>query len=379
MPNVELHVFFQSDISTRAFYDAGFDRQVSWDVPLLDGYAHSFLPTRLGSPERITGFLPLSRGLGRALRKGRFDVLWVHGYARAYNVLSALQARASGLGVLVRDDVHRQGNRRRAGREALKRAQLGLMSRLGVGFLAIGKLNADYYRELGVAPDHIFLAPYAVDNAHFRQRIAAARPGREALRARLGLADAAPVILYAGKFIARKRPGDLIAAYRQALPALEAQGRPAPWLLLAGSGETLEAARAEAEGLARVRFLGFQSQAELAALFDLCDLFVMPSGVEPWGLVVNEVMNAARPVIVTDQCGCAPDLVRPGETGYVYPTGNVARLAGHLAALCADAALRARMGEAALALVSTWDFEANARALALALDWLDGRRRSSRM
>ena len=211
-----LHVFFQSDISTRAFHDRGFGEQVAWDVPLLDGYAHSFLPTRLSSPGRVDAIHPISSGLLRALRHGRFDVLWVHGYARPYNVACAFAARAMGLGVLVRDDVHRLGNQRRPLREAVKRTQLTLMSRAGVGFLAVGQLNAAYYRELGVAPDRIFLAPYAVDNAHFRQRIAAAAPHRDALRARLGLHDGAPVLLYAGKFLHRKRPEDLLEAYRRA-------------------------------------------------------------------------------------------------------------------------------------------------------------------
>ena len=378
MPNLDLHVFFQSDISTRPFHDLGFDRPISWDVPLLDGYAHSFLPARIGSPERITAYLPISKGLGRALRDGRFDALWMHGYVRPYNVVSAFQARAMGVDVLMRDDVHRAGNRRLASREAAKRLHLILMSRLGVGFLATGRLNADYYRELGVAEDHIFTAPYAVDNAHFRRRIAEAAPRRETLRAELGLTDTAPVILFAGKFIARKRPQDLLAAYRAALARIEARGGAAPWLVFAGSGEGLEAMRAASADLGRVRFLGFQSQAQLSALFDLCDLFVMPSAVEPWGLVVNEVMNAGKPVIVTDECGCGPDLVKPGENGFIYPVGDVERLAGHLAELCCDPALRARMAAASLDIVSGWDFEADVRALAAALDWLAARRRPQR-
>ena len=118
-----------------------------------------------------------------------------------------------------------------------------------------------------------------------------------------------------------------------------------------------------------MRFLGFQTQAELAALFDLCDVFVMPSASEPWGLVVNEVMNAGKPVLVTDQAGCGPDLVRQGHNGYIYPTGDVDALAAHLATLCADAGLRARMGAASLEIISGWDFEADVRALTRALAW----------
>ena len=63
-------------------------------------------------------------------------------------------------------------------------------------------------------------------------------------------------------------------------------------------------------GSEAVRFLGFKNQSELPAYYDLCDVFVMPTVFEPWGLVVNEVMNAGKAVIASDQVGCAPDLVR---------------------------------------------------------------------
>ena len=79
-----------------------------------------------------------------------------------------------------------------------------------------------------------------------------------------------------------------------------------------------------------IRFLGFKNQSELPALYDLCDVFVLPSTFEPWGSVVNEVMNAAKPVIVSDRVGAAPDLVGEGVNGYIYPHGDVSSLASKL-------------------------------------------------
>lgn len=365
MPEVALHVFFQSDISTRSYHDRGFGQAITWDVPLLEGYAHSFLPP-LGRArsDRVPQY---SRGLAKALRDGRFDALWVHGYARPYNMLALAYALSRGMRLLVRDDVHKRGNQRDPWRERVKKVQMRLLSALGVRFLAIGTLNADYYRELGVNPHNIVLAPYAVDNASFQARIAEASPRREALRAALGLKPEAPVILFAGKFQGRKRAGDLLEAYRMALPRLAAAGAPTPWLVYAGSGETEAAVRAAAEGMEHVRFLGFQNQGQLAGLFDLCDLFVMPSAAEPWGLVVNEVMNAGKPVVVTDEAGCGPDLVHPGENGFIYPTGDVEQLAEHLVTLIAGAALRERMGRRSLEIIDGWNFEKDLSALAWAL------------
>jgi glycosyltransferase involved in cell wall biosynthesis len=114
---------------------------------------------------------------------------------------------------------------------------------------------------------------------------------------------------------------DLLDAYSRLSP--DAGTEPNPYLLFAGSGpqrEQLER-RAKRTGFNSIRFLGFQNQTQLPALFDLCDLFVLPSRREPWGLVVNEAMNAAKPVLVSNVAGCAPDLVSD-DNGWVFRAGD---------------------------------------------------------
>jgi glycosyltransferase involved in cell wall biosynthesis len=66
-----------------------------------------------------------------------------------------------------------------------------------------------------------------------------------------------------------------------------------------------------------IRFLGFRNQSELPQSYDLCNVFVLVSVYETWGLVVNEVMNARTPVIVSDHMGCHENLVQNGVIGYV--------------------------------------------------------------
>ena len=119
-----------------------------------------------------------------------------------------------------------------------------------------------------------------------------------------------------------------------------------------------------------MRFLGFKNQSELPAYYDLCDLFVMPTVFEPWGLVVNEVMNAGRAVIVSDQVGCAPDLVRDGNNGFIYQAGNVADLHRVLRIALADPVRLKDMGRRSLDIINRWSFEDDVQGLrdALGLD-----------
>ncbi len=124
-----------------------------------------------------------------------------------------------------------------------------------------------------------------------------------------------------------------------------------------------------------IRFLGFKNQSELPALYDLCDVFVLPSTFEPWGLVVNEVMNAAKPVIVSDRVGAAPDLVGEGVNGYIYPHGDVSSLASKLkTVLELPQKERDCMGQKSLERIGNFSFEADHRALLEALSLVCKRR-----
>ncbi|WP_049766773.1 glycosyltransferase family 4 protein [Rhodospirillum centenum] len=370
-PDIDLTVFFQSDLSVRGCVDPGFGRPVTWDVPLLEGYRHEFLPA-LGGTDRVDVLRPWSYGLWRRLLRGRFDVLWVHGYGRPYNIGAIAAARVLGLKVLLRDEATSLSRARSPARQAAKRLFFALLSRAVTAFLAIGSLNRDYYREHGIAADRIFPVPYAVDNEFFRQRVAAARPDREVLRARLGLPPDRPVILFASKFEPRKRARDLLEAVRR-LPALLPPDR-LPVLLYIGDGEERAALEHGAAGLPHVHFLGFRNQSELPAFFDLCDVFVLPSVDEPWGLVVNEAMNAGRAIVVSDRVGCGPDLVRDGENGRVFPAGDPDALARALAGILHDPARMAAMGAAGLRIIEDWGFEQDLRGLLAALEYALGRR-----
>jgi len=80
-----------------------------------------------------------------------------------------------------------------------------------------------------------------------------------------------------------------------------------------------------------IHFVGFKNQTEISKYYAMSDIFVLPSDVgETWGLVVNEAMNFRLPVIVADSVGCGSDLVKHGENGYIFKTGDIEELARYL-------------------------------------------------
>lgn len=369
-PGIDLTVFFASDISVRAYKDEGFGVEVTWDVPLLEGYRHVFLPA-LRENGTISPTAPISRGIYRSLlgedRLPAFDAVWVHGYITLNSLQTMLIANALHLPVLLRAESW-LADRPRSGVKLLaKHAFFRMLRSLVDAVLPIGTENSAYWTHYFGESMPQFLMPYAVDNAWFAARAEAARPRLGLLRAELDLPADAPVILFASKLQERKHCNHLVEAYALFLAA---QPAVTPYLVIVGDGE--ERQRLEAmvreHNLATVRFAGFQNQSALPGYFALADVFVLPSRHEPWGLIVNEAMACGCPCIVSTDVGSHADLITNGVEGFTYPVGDVPALAACLKdCFTVD---RAAMGERAKQRITHWSFEEDVAALRAALQSL---------
>jgi len=363
---MDLTVFFGSSFSARGYADKGFGVDVSWDIPLLDGYRYEVLPA-LRDKGRTGVASPLNYGIFSRLKGGKgvagFDVLWVHGYSTLNALQAMLAAKALGIPVLLRAESRDLARQRSGWRQLAKRLVFRGLRSLVDGVLPIGTLNAAYWRHhLGRDVPQFFM-PYAVDNDYFLSRSRTAAQTRTQLLEDLALDPSRPVILYVSKLQGRKRCGDLLEAYLRLSPAPGVE--PNAYLVIVGDGEkrTDLEDRARESGFNSIRFCGFQNQSEIPAFFDIATVFVLPSQDEPWGLIVNEVMNAGRAVIVSDDVGCQPDLIHNNVEGCVFPVGDIAALADALRRVLNDPQLSAAMGDRGRERIQTWSFEEDIRGL----------------
>jgi glycosyltransferase involved in cell wall biosynthesis len=365
-PDIDLTVFFGSDFSARGYRDKGFGVAVEWDVPLVEGYKHEFLPN-LRDDGDVSVTSPMSRGILRRLREGAFDAMWVHGYASVNAMHGMLAAKCLGIPVLLRAESWLRDRGRSGARLAAKSLFFEGLKSLVNGVLPIGTLNAEYWRHYFGDDVPQFLMPYAVDNEYFTRRAREAEAGRAKLQEELGLNPARPVILFASKLQTRKHCDHLVEAYAQLSP--ETGVEPHPYLVIVGDGEERAALerQAAATGFASIRFCGFRNQSELPGFFDLATVFVLPSRHEPWGLIVNEVMNAVRAVIVSDDVGCGPDLIENGINGSIYSTGDINALAASLRLVLETPGKAETMGQRAFERIQSWGFEEDIQGLRRAL------------
>jgi len=352
--------------------DACFGRTKAWDRPLLEGYRHQFL-----SNLNPMGLLPgkfwtlINPGIIRYVMRGRYDALIVNGWAYPTDWLAFLAGFASGTPVLVRGDsnvVAKPKNRFKAG---LKRVVLDALFRHCSGILASGHYNAEFYRMYGVPDSKIFPVPFCVDNDFFLAKADEFLPRKRELKQALGIDPDAVVILCCGRLAEVKRPLDLLRAF-------ELSGRSkAVVLAYAGDGPlraTIESYVKE-NRIKGVYLLGFRNQSELPRVCAAADVFVLPSGSEPWGLVVNEAMCFGLPVIASDKVGASGDLVRPRVNGFIVHSGDVEGLAGCLQVLSEDSTLRSKMGAASREIIGTWNYTAATEGVVSCLRSLSGRRK----
>lgn len=368
-PDIDLVAYFASDISTKPFVHPDFGRAISWDVPLLDGYRHEFLPMhgrKLREGELPDFWRPVTHGLRDRLRQHRPDVLLVHRFGRLHHLAALRTADHMGIKVLLRDETNVVAGRVLSRKEKFKRLLFPLLDRHVDAYLATGSLNAQSYRGLGVGAHRIFDMPIAVDNRLIRRRVAAAEAEREKLRTTYDIRPGQIVILYAGRLIERKRPMDLLAAFA----ALQGDPTaPGTALLYAGDGPLQGMLRATIEelGLVNARVLGLLPPAQLIALLGLADIVAVPSARESWGVLINEAMNAGCAIVAADGVGAAADLVRNGENGFVHPAGNVGALTQNLRRLVTEPGRLRSMQEASRRLIDRWDFDRDLAGLRQAL------------
>ena len=350
--------------------DAGFRVGVTWDLPLLEGYEHEFVPNAAREPgtHRFAGLDNPS--LGRRLAAFAPDAVLVFGYAHKalqrliwldrVQIPALRRARW-----LFRGDSHDLAGRgasfKERSKERLKRRLTAAAFGRFDGFLAVGKANAEYFRARGVPGGRIAFAPHCVDNARFAAEGSpaagsGAAGGTRHTRRR------------------RRRP------VRRQVRAEEGPGRCGPglpggrragvgFLLLVGAGALGDAVRAAAGGDARVRFLGFRNQTEMPAAYAAADLLVLPSvgRSETWGLCVNEAFACGTPAIVSDRVGCGPDLVDGRATGAVVPAGDTPALAAALRTALSDRETLNRWGRNARGVVAGYSYEAARDGLLTAL------------
>jgi glycosyltransferase involved in cell wall biosynthesis len=342
-------------------YVSAWSSNVGWSADQVADFRHAhsrILDERFPVLRRRAPQLAATLALLARLWQTQPDYLLIYGYTRIPQVTALLWCWSSGTPFAIAGDATYYADGATGLRKWLKGGWLGFLSRRAAAIIVVGKASRMFWEAYGAAPQKIYAAPFAVDNAFFQTESQRRQADAAAYRAQQGW-EGKTLFLYVGRLIKRKHVDVLIRAVQRLDPA-QAQ------LLIVGAGEERPGLAALAAGDARIRFIGGASQQELAFYYALADALVLPAREEPWGLVINEAMACGLAVIAHWQCGAAVDLV-DADNGVLLQSFAVAELATALQTLVRDPVKLQAMKNRSRTKIAPWSFAQAAAALQGAL------------
>lgn len=324
-----------------------------WQVE-LENLSFPILTATQGQLER-TRFDHLLSRLFQLLRSSQPDVVFIAGYSRPAMLAVLGWCLSHRIPAVVMSESTKDDIPRLKWREAFKRYIVNHFQAALVG----GKLHKQYIVELGIKPEAVFTGYDVVDNDCFSPtRLAYLPPPHPK-----------PYFLSINRFVPKKNLSTLISAfarYRQQFP----QG----WdLILCGDGELRSQLEQQISRLnleKAVYLPGFLQQADLLPYFAHASCFIHASQSEQWGLVVNEAMAAGLPVLLSNRCGCYPDLLIEGVNGFGFDPADEATLTDLMGKMSSETLDLAMMGRAALQHIQKYSPQTFGSAVVSAINYV---------
>jgi glycosyltransferase involved in cell wall biosynthesis len=298
---------------------------IEWSAKGSDAWGASATPARYHKvslfPEATDHYpdkADLRRAFWSALEQTNPDVVAVNGWNNFGSLIAANCCLRRRIPMVVMSESSRQDEPRTSWKEAIKRRLVGLYSAALVG----GQRHVEYLAELGMPRERVFIGYDVVDNDYFGRRTAEIRNSKFEIRDKRGLPET--YFLASARFIEKKNLSSLIEAYAQYRRRSEIAVK-VPWdLVVLGDGPLRATLNSQLSTLnlnEHVHLPGFKPYDELPVYYALASAFVHASTTEQWGLVVNEAIASGLPVIVSDRCGCVPEVIN--SNGFTFnPTSE---------------------------------------------------------
>lgn len=233
--------------------------------------------------------------------------------------------------------------------KGLKEQIKKFMIRGAIGYFSTGRTCDEYYMTYGADKSKLIRYPFS---SLWESDLVEAIPTEEEksrLKKELGIEEKT-VILTVGQFIPRKGFDILLSATRK-FP------KDVGFYFIGGIPTEEYLLNRDKFGLETVHFEGFKQKSELAKYYRTADLFVLPTREDIWGLVVQEAMAYGLPVISTDRCVAALELVIPNENGYIVPSEDADSLKKYILKIITSDKKMKSFGVKSLEIIKSYTIE----------------------
>ncbi|MBS1935259.1 MAG: glycosyltransferase family 4 protein [Bacteroidetes bacterium] len=349
--SIRLKVFYTwSQAEKGVKYDPGFKKNISWDIPLLDGYDYSFIENTSTEPgtHHFRGIINPS--LNNKIEQWQPDCILIFGW-NFYSHLKCMRHFHKKIPILFRGD-STLIDEKPGVKKILRRFFLRWVFKHIDFALYVGEQNKKYFQVHGLKGDQLHYAPHAIDNNRFSDDKNIFLQRAKDWKREIGIGDDDFVILFAGKLEEKKNPFFLL----QLSERLKDQKIK---FLFVGNGELENVLKKGSQSDKRFFFLDFQNQQNMPVVYRLAEVFILPSKGpgETWGLAVNEAMACGKPVMVSDKAGCSIDLVQEGKNGIVFNINDVNKCCNFIEGLKNSKQTVGQMGNKSKSIVDCYSFD----------------------
>jgi glycosyltransferase involved in cell wall biosynthesis len=310
----------------------------------MEGYHYSFVKNTASKPGSHHFWGIINPGLIEQLKKWQPDIVWVYGWS-FWSHLQVMRYFKGKVPVWFRGDSTLLDKASGWNNWVKKQVLTQIYRWVDIAFYP-GTHSKSYFLHYGLPISQLKWLPHAVDNARF----ATPQTNKVAQwKEQLQIPANARVVGFAGKLQPKKDPLLLLKAF-MAINDSNA------YLVFCGDGPLLEQLQTTAAGDARIKFLPFQNQSMMPSVYQMMDIFCLPSKGpgETWGLAVNEAMSAGAAVLVSNKVGSAIDLVNEQA---IFTAGDANALQQKLQAFLQSQSLLLTHKKANSLTIRNWSFE----------------------
>lgn len=280
----------------------------------------------------------------KKIKSEEFSAIIISGYSSPSVMMAIIYCRIKGIPYIIESD---------GGFSKKDSLLLGFVKKSllkpALAHLTTCEEHKKYLTSLGISQEKVFKYPFS---SLWSSDIFTSVPtnGEKAkIKEQLGIGYN-KVIVSVGQFIHRKGYDILLEAARQVdsnVGIYIIGGKPTP--------EYLE--YKDKHNLQNVHFIDFMSKESIKRWFAAADVFVLPTREDIWGLVINEAMACALPIVTTARCIAGLELIQNGENGYIVPVENSHALAEKMNVILSDDEIRGKMCENNLEKIKEYTIE----------------------
>lgn len=364
----ELKVFYTwGAAGIQPKHDPGFGKLIAWDLPLLNGYDYELLKNTSTNPGSHHDKGIINPEIIPRIKDFAPNAILIYGYI--YHSHSKIMRYFKGkVPIWFRGDstlLDEQSNFKAIAKKLYLKWVYSYVDKV----FYVGRNNKDYFKKYGLKEEQLVFAPHAIDNGRFAED---RKMEVGILRNSLGIDEDDILILFAGKLEPKKNPELLLEAFVELNKEqrTKSKDKGAAHLLFVGNGILEESLKLKAKVFnaeiasylamtGSVHFMDFQNQTQMPVVYQACDIFCLPSQGpgETWGLAINEAMAAGKAIVASDKVGCAIDLVKESENGYIFKSNDINDLKEKLNLLISQPSLIASSGDQSQRLINNWSFE----------------------